>query len=225
VFSNYFQARDRIRDAVWSGASTEKRVDAISKMFTEFKFFDASDELVLIGFNMRLNQNYFVGLAAENIENGSVKFLYGRSVSDALLALIPRALWPGKTSLGGSGDIVESMTGLGLNPDTSWGVGNVMEFYINFGIPGVIGGFLGLGWLLGRFDHRAALAESRRDYGTTMLFFLPGVALVQPIGSMVELSGTAGAAWVAALFWKWAWAHWGSHAGQPPALARDETTL
>jgi hypothetical protein len=225
IFSNYFQARDNIRNVISSGASTERRIDAIAKVFTEFKFFDGSDELVLVGFDLRLNQNYFIGLAAENIDNGSVKYLYGKSVTDAMLALIPRAIWPEKTVFGGSPEIVVNMTGLWLNPDTSWGVGNVMEFYINFGIPGLIIGFLGLGWLLGRFDHRAALAETRRDYGTTMLFFLPGVALVQPIGSMVELSGSMAAAWVAAHFWKWIWMRWGDGARRQSALAGDETSL
>jgi len=225
IFSTYFQNRDDIRNAIWAGASTERRLDAISKIFTEFKFFDSSDQLMLAGFDMRLNQNYFVGLAAENIESGSVKLLYGSSVSDGLLSLVPRVLWPEKTVFGGSPEIVSKMTGLWLNPDTSWGVGNVMEFYINFGLPSLILGFLGLGWLLGRFDHRAALAETRRDYGTTMLFFLPGVALIQPIGSMVELSGSAAAAWLAAYFWKWVWTHWGDRAREQVALARDKTPL
>ncbi|HEY0282935.1 MAG TPA: hypothetical protein VGC27_09965 [Rhizomicrobium sp.] len=222
LFSNYFQARDNIRDAVWSGASTERRLDAISKVFTEFKFFDGTDELVLVGFDLRLNQNYFIGLASENIDNGSVKFLYGESITDAMLALVPRALWPGKTVFGGSPEVVSNMTGLELSPNTSWGVGNVMEFYINFGVPGLIIGFLGLGWLLGRFDHRAALAETRHDYGTTLLFFLPAVALVQPLGSMVELSGSMGAAWLAAYLWKWVWAHWDHRDRGEPVVARDK---
>ncbi len=223
IFSNYFQARDNIRDAVWAGVSTEKRLDAVSRVFTEFKFFDGSDELVLVGFDLRLNQNYFIGLASENIDSGSVHYLYGRSISDALLALIPRAIWSEKTVYGGSPDIVRDMTGLWLNPNTSWGVGNVMEFYINFGIPGLVAGFLGLGWLIGRFDHRAALAEARRDYGTTMLFFLPGIALIQPLGSMVELSGGAATAWIAAHFWKWVWAHLGVRGRSDAALAQDQT--
>ncbi len=225
VFSNYFQARDDIRRVIWSDASMEQRVEAVSKMFTEFKFFDGSDQLVLVGFDLRLNQNYFIGVAQENIDRGSVKMLYGKSITDSILALIPRAIWPEKTVFGGSPEIVSNMTGLWLNPDTSWGVGNVMEFQINFGIPGLIIGFIVLGWLLGRFDHRAALAEARRDYGTTMLFFLPGGALIQPGGSMVELTGSAAAAWIAGHFWKWVWAHWGYRSRVRAVLARDETSL
>ena len=225
LFSNYFQGRDSIRRAVWSGASTERRVEAISKIFTEFKLFDGTDQIVLVGFDIRLNQNYFIGLAAENIESNKVQYLYGESVTDALLALIPRALWPDKTVFGGSPEIVAKMTGLWLNPDTSWGVGNVMEFYINFGIPGVIVGFLVLGWLLGRFDHRAALAETRRDYKAAMIYFLPAVALIQPLGSMVELSGSMAAAWVAALFWGWAWERWHNRHKGLPAPSQDGTPV
>lgn len=208
LFSNYFQARDRIRAAVWWEGSMERRIDAISGIITDWKFFDTSDQFVLAGLDVRLNQNYFVGLAAENLESGTVDYLYGRSVSDAVLSLVPRAFWPGKTVAAGSSTIVADMTGLDLASNTSWGVGNVMEFYINFGLYGLAAGFLILGWAIGRLDHRAAIAETRGDYAMLMLFFLPGVALIQPIGSMVELVGGASSAWLAAYFWRWVWAHW-----------------
>lgn len=208
LFSNYFQARDNIRDVIWRGSTIERRVHAISDIFTQWRWFDGNNKLVNIGFDLRLNQNYFVGLAARNLDNNSVSYLYGSSAKEAVLSLIPRAIWPEKTVFGGSPEVVAKMTGLVLNPDTSWGVGNVMEFYINFGIPGLIGGFLILGWAFGRLDQRAALAEGRGDYATTMLFFLPAVALVQPLGSMVELFGSASSAWIGAHFWRWCWAKW-----------------
>ena len=208
LFSNYFQARDHIREVIWSGATTQARLDAISDIFTQWKFFDGTDKLVNIGFDLRLNQNYFIGLAAENLDDNIVNYRYGRSIEEALLALVPRAIWPNKTVFGGSPAVVMEMTGLKLSTETSWGVGNVMEFYINFGMIGLIAGFLLLGWMLGRFDHRAALAEAQGDHATAMLFFLPGVALIQPLGSMVELTGSASSAWIAAYFWRWAWRRW-----------------
>ena len=207
-FSNYFQARDNIRDAVWAGASLERRVTAISSIFTQWRFLTTDDQLALAGIDLRLNQNYFVGLAAQNLESGGVKYLYGQSISDAMLSLVPRALWPGKTVFGGSGDLIKKMTGLELSTSTSWGVGNVMEFYINFGLYSLVGGFLLLGWIIGRLDHRAALAETRGDRNTVILFALPAIALIQPIGSMVELVGSSAGAYLGALFWNWAWTHW-----------------
>ena len=100
------------------------------------------------------------------------------------------------------------MTGLELDPTTSWGVGSVMEFYINFGIPGLVAGFLLLGWLLGTLDRKAATAEICGDLGRVILFFLPGTALIEPLGSMVELAGSAGPALIAAYGWRAAWMHW-----------------
>jgi hypothetical protein len=97
------------------------------------------------------------------------------------------------------------MTGLWLDPNTSFGVGNVMEFYINFGIAGVVVGFLILGWALGKLDRKAAQAAAQENPGRIFLYFLPAAALIQPLGSLVELCGGAAAAFAAAQFWKWLW--------------------
>jgi hypothetical protein len=117
-------------------------------------------------------------------------------------------MWPDKPTIAGSGQMVSTMTGLQLNEDTSWGVGNVMEFYINFGIPGVVVGFGLLGWLIGALDLRAAAAERRGDFRSLIVFFLPAVALINPDGSLIEISGGAGAALVAAFGWRWGWSLW-----------------
>jgi hypothetical protein len=208
IFVNYFASRDRIRDAVWGGRHLEERINVVLKGVEEFEWFDPSNESHLIALDQRLNQNYFAGLAAVRIDEGHVDYLYGRSVWEALQALVPRALWPDKPVFGGSGDIVADMTGLQLSKTTSWGVGNVMEFQINFGIPGLVIGFFGLGWLIGTLDRKAAVAQAHGDLDRLIIFFLPGVALIQPNGSMVELVGGGGAALVASYGWKWAWKHW-----------------
>jgi hypothetical protein len=85
-----------------------------------------------------------------------------------------------------------------------------MEFQINFGMVGVVLGFLGLGGLIGWLDARAAAAENAGNLQRTILYFLPGVALLQPVGSLVELSGSAAAGLIAAFGWRWAWRRWGS---------------
>jgi hypothetical protein len=204
LFVNYFANRDAIRDAVWSGAALGERIDAAMGVFT-FELFDPTNGNHLKALDDRLNQNFFVGLAAQRIEQGQVDYLYGRSVWEALISVIPRALWPDKPVFGGSPKIVSEMTGLELSPTTSFGVGQVMEFQINFGTFGLVAGFLLLGWCLGTLDRKAAAAEIRGDLGRTILFFLPGAALIQPLGSLVELTGSAGAALIAAYGWKWAW--------------------
>ena len=75
----------------------------------------------------------FLGLAAERIQFGVVDPLYGDSLREGLIALVPRIVWPDKPVFGGSPKIVSEMTGLQLNQDTSFGIGQVMEFYIKIG--------------------------------------------------------------------------------------------
>jgi hypothetical protein len=208
VFVNYFAHRTEFREIAWSGASTGERVSAALGMFSDFHWFDPTDDKQLSALDIRLNQNYFVGLAALRIDQEQVSYLNGRSIWEGLQALVPRALWPDKPVYGGSGTIVADMTGLRLNEETSWGVGNVMEFEINFGTAGVIFGFLILGFALGWLDYKAAAADARGDIGKLILFFLVGVALTQPGASIVEMAGGAASAAVAAYIWKWLWQFW-----------------
>jgi hypothetical protein len=208
IFVNYFDHRDDIRSNVWGGASMENRIGSVTDMITSIHLIDLGSDKDLTALDDRLNQNMFVGMAAARIRQGQVDFLNGQSVTDGIISLIPRAMWPDKPTSAGSGQTVAEMTGLELNQDTSWGVGNVMEFYINFGIPGVVIGFLMLGWLMGTLDLRAAAAERRGDFGSTIIFFLPTVAMIDPTGSLVEITGGAAAALVAAFGWRWGWQMW-----------------
>lgn len=208
LFVTYFGVRTELRQAAWAGASIERRAEVASKIVTQFRLFDAQNPSHLEALDKRLNQNLFVGLSAERLRYGQVEYLGGRSVWEGAIALVPRALWPDKPVFGGSGTIVADMTGLNLNHNTSWGVGNVMEFYINFGLVGLVGGFLILGWLIGFLDRRAAHHLVTGGYGQSAIFFLPCLALIQPNGSMVELSGGAAAALAAGFFWRWAWRAW-----------------
>ncbi len=205
IFVNYFQHRDDIRDQVWGGAPLEARIDSVIDTVREFEWLDPTNRAQLNAIDKRLNQNYFVGLAAQRIQQGQVDYLDGDSIWEGLQSLVPRAFWPEKPVFAGSPRIVSKMTGLRLSPTTSFGVGNVMEFEINFGIPGVIIGFFLLGWLIGTLDLRAAVAEGRGDLGGMILFFLPGVALIQPNGSLVELFSGSAAALVGAFVWSLAW--------------------
>lgn len=205
LFVNYFGHRTEIREEVWGGAPLLDRINTSLRVFDDFQWFDPNNKRHFVALDKRLNQNYFVGLAATRIEQGHVDYLYGRSLWEGLISLVPRALWAEKPVFAGSPKIVSEMTGLRLNKNTSFGVGNVMEFQINFGIPGLIVGFFVLGFLIRMLDRNAAMAERQGDFGKTILYFLPAVALIQPNGSVVEICGGAAAAFIAAYGWKWAW--------------------
>jgi len=205
IFVTYFQHRDNIRDQVWGGRPLEARIDSVIDTAKDFEWLDPTNRAHLIALDKRLNQNYFVGLAARRIQDGQVDYLDGESVWEGLQALVPRAFWPEKPVYAGSPQIVSKMTGLALSRDTSFGVGNVMEFQINFGIPGVVVGFFALGWLIGTLDLKAAIAEQRGELGNVILFFLPCVALIQPNGSLVEIFSGSAAALVGAFVWNFVW--------------------
>lgn len=205
IFVNYFNHRDAIRQEVWGEAGLTDRIDAALEVLTDFKWFDPSDEDQALALDLRLNQNYFVGLASERLQQKQVDFLYGLSIWNGIEAFVPRIIWPEKPVTAGSGNIVAEMTGLNLSTSSSFGVGNVMEFYINFGLAGIIAGFLGLGFLIGLLDRSGAIAESQGNHRGLLLCFLPAIAIANPGVSIVEMAGGGAASYLAAQGWVFAW--------------------
>lgn len=149
-----------------------------------------------------MNQNYFVGLGIERLERRQIDLLYGGSV--ALWAFIPRAVWPDKPDVGGGGDLggnlqlITRLTGFRVAKGITYGVGQPLEFYANFGWFGLLGGFVLLGFVLARFDQRLARAFRTGDLRGILLAGLPGIALLQPINNGLEISIAFVAAFVAA---------------------------
>ena len=172
------------------------------------KFFDAANIDHLNALDKRLNQNFFVGRAAQRIDEGTVDFLYGRSFTEGLIALVPRAIWPDKPVFAGSPKIVMDMTGFQVNESTSYGVGNVLEFYINFGVSSVVVGFLLLGMMFAWLDYSAASSLDARDMGQTLIYFMPAAAMIHPNGSFVEMTSGGAAALVASYGWRKLWNIW-----------------
>ena len=83
-----------------------------------------------------------------------------------------------------------------------------MEFQINFGIPGLVVGFFVLGFLIRVLDRYAAVSVRQANFGNAIVGFLPALALIQPNGSLVEISSGAVAALVGAYGWRWVWKRW-----------------
>lgn len=199
VYVTYMRDRQEIRETVWYGGTTSDRVQKLQDTLYLFEWFDLNDIDHIRRVDVRLNQDYLVGAAVVHIGDGNVAFAQGSTLLEALLALIPRALWPDKPMVAGSGDLVSIYTGFRFPEGTSVGVGQVMEFYINFGVPGVIAGFALIGFLLVLADRSACAHLKRGDSSRFLLWYLPALSLLQVGGSLTEVTATAGSSYVIAL--------------------------
>ena len=150
----------------------------------------------LVALYLRLNQNLLVGAGISRHEAGLVELSYGGTVPWWLL--VPRAIWPDKPVVGGGGDLVTSFTGIEFAKGTSVGAGQVLEFYMNFGLLGVCIGFAVLGFVLMRLDYGIMRALAGGDMRGLILRAMPGLTLLQPGGNLVEIGVAAVAAFVVA---------------------------
>jgi hypothetical protein len=198
VFVSYMRDRGEIRAGIRNGESFSARVDRVTATAGTFEWFDPSNPDHLQRIDGRLNQNYLVGAAVARLSETD-EFARGDTFWDALLALVPRALWPDKGIKAGSGDLVTRFTGIVFDTGTSVGVGQSLEFYGNFGTIGVLIGFVIMGTLITTVDWQAGQRLANSDLHGFVLWFLPGVSLLQVGGQLVELTAGAAASLIVAL--------------------------
>jgi hypothetical protein len=199
LYVTYMRDRHDIREVVWGGESASARLNRLEDTFLDMELFDVHNVDHLQRVDLRLNQNYLVGMGVMNLQVHPDQFAKGETLLEALAAPIPRMLWPNKPSAAGSGDLVTRFTGIPFAEGTSVGIGQVMELYVNFATPGVFVGFLLLGGLLCYVDARAARYRDLGDWHHFTLWFLPGLSMLQLGGSFVEVTSSTGAAIVVAM--------------------------
>jgi phosphate starvation-inducible membrane PsiE len=203
VYVTYMRDRDDIRSLVWCGGALAERASQLQNTVAATEWFDPTNIEHLRRIDLRLNQNYLVGAAVVRLRERSVPYADGATLAEAGLAMIPRALWPDKPVVAGSGDLVSIYTGMWFDQNTSVGVGQVMEYYINFGTVGVVLGFLIMGMLLVTADRSASDHLNRGDSRKFMLWYLPALSFLQVGGSFTEASAGAAAALVLSLGINW----------------------
>lgn len=187
VFIAYFKGRTDIRSAVWGGEAYAARFKAVLDAAEGFEWFTPDNQTHVASVNGRMNQNVLVGAAVERLEMGHVEFANGQTVIDALLAVIPRIVWPDKPMKAGSGNIVSDFTGITFGANTSVGVGPVLEFYLNFGQWGMLLGGVLFGFYVGQCDARAGAALSQGDGWRCARWFLLGMPVILPLASLAEV--------------------------------------
>ncbi len=203
LYVTYMRDRRDIRAVVWGGEAYASRFSAFSRTLTEFEFLDIQNRDHLGRIDERLNQNFLVGRSVEYLEVHPDRFAEGRTLWEAVWSLVPRSLWLDKPIVAGSGDLVSEFTGIYFDKNTSVGIGHIMEWYVNFGTVGVIVGMTLLGALVGFIDRAAAMQLARGDGAAFVLYWLPGLSLLQVGGSLVEAVSSAAAGLVigAAVYW------------------------
>jgi hypothetical protein len=193
VYLSYMRDRGVIRSSLSAGATFVERIYAARNIVLQPEWFNPVNLSHLEAIDSRLNQNVLVGAAVENLSTGRVEFSYGKSITDSFFALIPRIFWREKFLLAGASNIVSQYTGIEFMADTSVGVGQVMEFYINFGRLGVILGFSILGVLIAFIDRKAGYYLSKGEIYKFVIWFLPGLAILLGGASFSEIAASAGA--------------------------------
>lgn len=198
IFVTYARDRDSIRSVVWAQSPFEERAAQMVETFGNFEWFSLQDTRQQNLVDGRLNQNWLVGAAVSHTDGYNIPFASGATVESAIINLIPRAIWPEKPTRAGGNALVTQYTGIGFANGTSVGIGQVMEFYINFGTDGVIVGFFILGLVLSLVDRLAAAHLLLGNLPGFLFWFLGGLGFLLPGNSLVELGGTVAASFLTA---------------------------
>jgi hypothetical protein len=203
-YVSYMRDREAIRETVWGGQRLSNRLDQLSMTLGDFEWFDLSNHRHLERIDDRLNQNHLVGAAVNYLESGLQNFAHGDTLGQALIALVPRALWPGKPIVAGSGNLVTTYTGIPFAEGTSVGIGQVMEFYVNFADVGVVLGFFIIGTIITILDWSAYQHLKQGNWGRFLCWYLPGLSFLQVGGALVEVTmGAVSAAVLSLLLRYW----------------------
>ena len=186
LYPAYSAMRDEYRNAMWSeGASLDERLDILGEVARSITPYDFSNPEHAGPVDVRLNQNVLVAMAIDWHEYGFYSLYLGSTVP--LWAFIPRALWPDKPPIGGGLDLIADTTGLSYDDGTSVGAGHVLEFYVNFGWPGIVFGFLVLGFALARLDRAFVDAIRGQDYLRMTVLGLVAIPLLATGGNGMEI--------------------------------------
>ncbi len=196
LYVNYMWSRDAIRRSVWGQQQFSHRLEALHIMFSNFKFFDPWNHDHMETVDSRLNQNHLIGMCVNHMQHSNTQYAHGTTIAIAATAWIPRILWPGKPSTAGSGGLVSLYTGMNFAKSTSVGIGDVLEFYINWGGWFVFVGFIGLGFVQRWFDLRAWRYLVNDDYWSFARWLLPGLGLMSSGTNTATTVAAVTAAWV-----------------------------
>ncbi len=199
LWVSYLPFRTDLRNQIDASVQVAERTSFITESADRHgRLFDPSDA-TQVGMLERFDQNYLIGLADERIEVGMIEPYWGSTMRNAVIAFVPRAIWPDKPVITGGSELASEATGLRFWGDTSIGVGPVMEFDINFGRWGVFVLFVLFGIAVGLLDEAATAALATGRWEVFYRTFLWGTLLTQPLPDFAATVGQLVAGYVAIL--------------------------
>jgi hypothetical protein len=187
VYTTYMRGREELRASVWGSDNLSNRVDKFLEIAGRFRPFNPWDNDDLAVVDERLDQNIIVGAAVSHLEFTD-DFAKGGTLVDAVIAMVPRLVWPNKPMSAGSGLMVTRYTGIEFAYGTSVGIGPVLELYANFATAGVVIGFLVLGLGIRLLDGLAGACLADGDWHGFAIWCLIGISFLNVSGSFVETS-------------------------------------
>jgi len=193
-YVTYMRDRNEIREIIWGGEPVAKRVERLFSSVNTIEGFNPRDEGHLWQIDKRLNQNLFVGASVERLSRNR-EYARGQTILNTFSGLIPRIVWPDKPEFVGGSEFVSRVTGVKYFGNTTMAIGQVLEFYVNFGSPGVFFGFLCMGAVITIFDSLARQHLLSGDWQGFAFWFLAGLCFLRVEGSLVEIvmTGIGGA--------------------------------
>lgn len=197
-YVSYLDSRGDIRAVVWQNGEASSRFDVMSKAAANVRWFDSDNIADLDLIEARLNQNILLGAAATHTPRNQ-PYAAGDTLLLAIYALVPRAIWPEKPVQAGSMGLVSRYTGIYFEPGVSVGMGQIFEFYINFGTLGTLLGFVLLGIVLFQFDRRARRSLEAGQWTTFIRFQAIGLAMLQVGGAAAEITAAMLGAYLSCL--------------------------
>jgi hypothetical protein len=200
VFVTYLRDRNEIRERVWGGDAFESRIEQTLGTFRKFEIINPLNQQHLEAIDLRLNQNTLIGQAVSYMKYKDIDYLEGETLWQAAIAIVPRYLWPDKPLFAGSGGLVSRYTGINFAAGTSVGIGQVLEFYVNFGTMGVILGFSVFGTIVRIVDITSGYKLKQGNWLGFSNWFLPGIGMLQPGGVLAEISASVAASIVFVIF-------------------------
>jgi hypothetical protein len=161
LYTIWIEGRGLVRSAINSDRPVEERMEALVEATQNEDAFDVFSQRQAERIQQRLDQSRLFTQAI--LWTPAVQpFADGATLYDAVLALVPRALWPAKPVVAGGRDFITQYTGVVFHYsiEVSVGLHPIFEFYINYGLPGVLGGLFFFGILCGVLDYQFLLRGS-----------------------------------------------------------------